>query len=179
MKRLSILSGLAMAACASAACAQAPAATPASACGSEPHRQFDFWLGEWSVHGGPSGDQLQGRNTIERSANGCWLTEHWRSAKGSDGVSLNAWDAQHGVWRQFWVGADGVVLRLEGGLQDGAMVMAGELPGTGGTIQKQKISWTPHTDGRVTQHWQISDDGGETWQTSFLGVYRREPVTGE
>ena len=36
------------------------------------------------------------------------------------------------VWRQFWVGADGVVLRLEGGLQDGAMVLTGELPAPAG-----------------------------------------------
>ena len=151
--------------------AQAP--TP-QACTAGEHRQFDFWLGRWTVHGGPDGKTLQGSSRIERSDNGCWITEHWHSARGSDGTSLNAWDAQYGVWRQFWTGADGVVLRLEGGLRDGAMDMRGELPKAGGGTQLQRIRWTPQADGSVTQQWETSDDAGRSWQVSFLGVYRRD-----
>jgi hypothetical protein len=29
----------------------------------------------------------------------------------------------------------------------------------------------------VHQHWQTSDDAGATWQTSFLGIYRRTAAT--
>jgi len=152
--------------------AQTP--TPPPACTSAEHRQFDFWLGHWSVPGGPDGSALQGTSRIERSDNGCWITERWHSARGSDGTSLNAWDAQYGVWRQFWTGADGVVLRLEGGLRDGAMEMQGELPKPGGGVQLQRIRWTPRGDGSVTQQWDTSDDDGRTWQVSFLGVYRRD-----
>ena len=152
--------------------AQAPAKPP-PACTAAEHRQFDFWLGHWSVHGGPDGKALQGSSRIERSDNGCWITEHWRSARGSDGTSLNAWDAQYGVWRQFWTGADGVVLRLEGGWRDGTMELHGELPKAGGGPQLQRIRWTPQADGSVIQQWDVSDDAGGTWQTSFRGVYRR------
>ena len=42
--------------------------------------------------------------------------------------------------------------------------------------QWQRIRWTPQDDGSVQQHWQTSDDAGETWQTSFLGIYRRKPA---
>ena len=151
--------------------------TPPPACTAPEHRQFDFWLGRWNVHGGPDGKILQGTSRIERSDNGCWITEHWHSARGSDGTSLNAWDAQYGVWRQFWTGADGVVLRLEGGLRDGAMEMRGELPKAGGGVQQQRIRWTPRSDGTVTQQWDTSDDNGTSWQVSFLGVYRRDTAT--
>lgn len=154
-----------------------PAAKPAPlVCSNAAHRQFDFWIGDWVVHGGPKGDRLQGHNRIERSGNGCWLSEHWRSASGNDGTSLNAWDAQHKVWRQFWVGADGVVLRLEGGLREGAMVMEGELPTASRGVQRQRISWTPRDDGSVTQRWETSDDAGASWQVAFLGVYRKQRV---
>ena len=68
--------------------------------------------------------------------------------------------------------ADGVVLRLEGGLLGGVMVMHGQLPKAGGGVQLQKITWTPRDDGGVTQQWDTSDDDGKTWQVSFLGVYR-------
>jgi hypothetical protein len=147
------------------------AAAPASACSAAEYRQFDFWLGDWVVQGGPKGDQLQGTSRIERSDNGCWLVEHWHSARGGDGTSLNAWDSQYKAWRQFWTGADGVVLRLEGGLQDGAMVMTGELPRAEGGVQLQKIRWTPGDDGSVEQRWETSDDAGASWQVAFLGRY--------
>jgi hypothetical protein len=150
----------------------APPAAPMRCDGAE-HRQFDFWLGQWDVYGGPQGDRMVGTNRIERSDNGCWLVEHWHGASGNDGTSTNAWDAQHRVWRQFWVGGDGVVLRLEGGREGAAMVMRGELPDANGGTQLQRISWTPQHDGSVIQHWETSDDAGATWQTSFRGVYRR------
>jgi hypothetical protein len=157
--------------------AQAPAApqpAPPPACTATAYHQFDYFLGHWNVTGGADGKTPQGTSWIEPSENGCWITEHWHGARGSDGTSLNAWDAVYGVWRQFWTGADGTVLRLQGGLHDGAMVMEGELPKRGGGIQRQKISWTPKPDGSVVQHWQTSDDEGRTWQTSFLGVYRHD-----
>lgn len=151
---------------------QVASTAPPPACASGEYRQFDFWLGDWIVCGGPNGDQLQGTSRIERSDNGCWLVEHWHGAGGSDGTSLNAWDAQYKVWRQFWTGADGVVLRLEGGLGDGAMVMTGELPGVHGGMQLQRITWTPAVEGSVLQRWETSDDAGTSWQVSFLGTYR-------
>jgi hypothetical protein len=168
LNRAALLVMLVLGAGNGAAMSQTPSPPP---CAGAEHRQFDFWLGEWEVRGGP-GDTLQGTSRIERSDNGCWITEHWHSARGNDGTSLNAWDAQYGVWRQFWTGADGVVLRLEGGLRDGAMELRGELPKAGGGVQLQRIRWTPRRDGSVTQHWETSDDDGSRWQTSFLGTYR-------
>lgn len=151
----------------------APPAAPMRCTGAE-HRQFDFWIGDWDVYGGPEGRQLVGSNRIERSENGCWLVEHWRGAGGNHGTSTNAWDAQYRVWRQFWVGGDGVVLRLEGGLVGKAMVLGGELPKAEGGAQRQRITWTPQDDGSVIQQWDTSDDEGRSWASSFIGVYRRK-----
>ena len=152
------------------------AATPPAPmrCTAPEHRQFDFWIGEWDVFAGPRGDRLVGSNRIERSENGCWLVENWRGASGNHGTSTNAWDAQYHVWRQFWVGGGGVVLRLEGGLHGKAMVMSGELPKSEGLAQRQRIRWTPQDDGSVLQQWDTSDDDGANWNTSFRGVYRRK-----
>lgn len=156
-------------------------ATPSALmrCTAPEHRQFDFWIGEWDVFGGPQGDRPVGSSRIERSENSCWLVEHWRGATGNHGTSTNAWDAQHKVWRQFWVGGDGVVLRLEGGLQGKAMVMSGELPKSKGGTQRQRISWAPQDDGSVIQQWDVSDDEGANWNSSFRGVYRRKAASPE
>lgn len=157
------------------ACADSSADPPqppaATACAGSAHRQFDFWLGTWDVTG-PKGGHL-GTNAITRSETGCWIVERWRGAGNVTGTSLNAWDASSARWRQFWVGSDGTVLRLEGGLRGEAMVMEGELPAPGGGRQRQRISWTPQRDGSVSQHWETSDDEGRSWATAFLGIYRR------
>lgn len=149
----------------------------ANACAAKEHAGFDFWIGNWTVYGGKGNDKVQGRNRIQRSASGCWLTEVWSSASGPsyDGTSLNAWDAQYKVWRQFWTGADGTVLRLSGGVVDGKMIMTGELPNGEHAVQQQRITWTPNPDRSVTQEWETSDDAGASWKMAFRGTYRRDP----
>lgn len=149
----------------------APAACPAPE-----SQQFDFWLGDWIVVGAPGTPKqglTLGHNRIAKVADGCGLSEHWRGAGGMQGHSLNAWDPAAKVWRQFWIGGDGVVLQLSGGLVEGRMQLEGTLPAAGGGLQRQRIGWTPNPDGSVTQRWETSDDAGASWQVAFLGVYRR------
>ena len=150
--------------------------TTHATCDAPENRHFDFWIGEWTVtmpDGLPNAGKLLGHSRIESIAGACGLLENWTGASGVQGKSLNGWDAPHKVWRQFWVGGDGTVLRLEGALQGKAMVLQGEMPTAKGGVQVQRVTWTPADDGSVTQHWQTSDDAGATWATSFLGVYRR------
>lgn len=145
------------------------AAVSQPACTAAEHRQFDFWLGEWdvSLEGAPG--KVIGHNTISRVSEGCALLEHWRNSTGKEGRSLNVYEADRRQWTQFWVGADGVVLRLSGTFHDDAMVLSGVLG-----QQLQRVTWTPGTDGSVSQHWQVSDDNGQNWTTSFHGIYRRK-----
>ena len=149
---------------------------PPPSCAAPEFRQFDFWIGEWDVYGTPTQDKIVGHNRIERVSSGCALAEHWINSTGQDGHSLNVYDAGSRTWTQFWIGSDGVVLRLSGGMQGDAMEMRGELPNSTGGSQQQRIRWTPRHDGSVEQRWETSDDEGKTWQVSFVGIYRRKPA---
>ncbi|NOT88086.1 MAG: DUF1579 family protein [Lysobacter sp.] len=150
-------------------------AAPPPACEAPEYRQFDFWLGAWEVDDGLQNGRVAGQNTITRVASGCALREHWVNAGGKDGHSLNAYDREAQRWTQFWIGSDGVVLRLSGGLRDdGAMAMEGTLPDGKGGAQRQRIVWTPNADGSVVQRWDTSDDDGGSWRNAFVGVYRRK-----
>lgn len=142
-----------------------------SACAAPEHRQFDFWVGSWTVTDS-TGERTLGRNEIRRVAGSCGLHEHWRSAQGGDGMSLNVWQPATGEWTQFWVGV-GVVLRITGGLDArGRMVMSGDRMTPRGTV-RDRITWAPLPSGAVRQSWDLSTDGGTTWQTLFVGIYRR------
>lgn len=143
---------------------------PPKPCATEQHRQFDFWLGEWDV---TQGDKPAGQNRIETAHGGCVLTENWTSASGNfSGRSLNLYDQANDRWHQTWVDTTGTLLQLDGGLEDGSMVLSGQRPGSDGGQVTHRITWTPNDDGSVRQHWETSADG-VTWVTAFDGLYAK------
>jgi len=148
--------------------AQAPAG-----CTAQEHRQFDFWVGEWTVTT-PQGD-LAGTNRIDRTLGGCVLQEHWTGSKGGHGTSFNLWTAADGKWHQVWVDDSGSMLVLSGSLDGARMVMTGThpTPGLSGGTTLERITWTPLPGGTVRQEWDASTDGGTTWSSQFDGVYTR------
>ncbi len=148
----------------------APAAPPRP-CLEALHRQFDFWIGTWDVTG-PAG-RFAGINRIERVDGGCALAESWSSAGGGyTGHSLNSVGSD-GRWRQTWVDSSGLRLELVGGLVGGKMVLEGETPGAepASPPVRNRITWSPESEGRVRQHWETSSDGGRSYATAFDGMY--------
>jgi hypothetical protein len=152
--------------------ANAPA-TPAP-CTRPEHRQFDFWVGEWDVAG--RNGSPAGTNRIRVVHGGCALQEEWRGAGGFTGTSINAFDASTGHWHQTWIGSDGVLLQLDGGLKEGSMELTGTTPGANGASTMHRIRWTPlgGQPARVRQLWESSTDSGRTWSVAFDGTYTRK-----
>ena len=150
--------------------AQAP-----PSCDAPEHRQFDFWIGNWSVTT-PQGD-LAGTNRIDRTLKGCVLVENWIGSKGGAGNSFNLWTAADGKWHQVWVDDSGNMLTLSGGLQGTSMVLTGThpTPGRPAVTTTERITWTPLDGGKVRQLWESSTDGGATWTSQFDGIYSRAP----
>jgi hypothetical protein len=154
--------------------AQSSAAGAQSPCSRPEHRQFDFWVGEWEVTT-PNGRQA-GTNRIRLVHSGCALQEEWTGARGSTGSSLNTFDATTGRWHQTWVGNDGLLLQLDGGMKDGSMELSGSTVGANGARTLHRIRWTPlgGQPARVRQLWESSTDGGRTWSVVFDGTYTRK-----
>jgi hypothetical protein len=133
-------------------------------------RQFDFWLGDWEVFT-PQGDRA-GHNRITLTDFGCVLQEEWTGRLGGTGRSLNFYDAGSGQWNQIWVDSSGNILRYEGGLRDGAMVMIG-VPSGRRPGQTLRTTWAALPDGQVRHASEVSSDGGRTWEPRFELLYRR------
>ena len=150
---------------------ESSAAPPPRGCTAPEHRQFDFWVGDWDVTN-PAGKAV-GRNRIEPILDGCALRETWTGAGGSNGTSYSAWDGQRRRWHQTWVDNGGLVLRLEGGLAGGRIVLSGETLDSSGTPVLNRITWQKTGPGAVRQLWEVSSDGGKTWPVAFDGRYRK------
>ena len=140
------------------------------ACSNSNYRAFDFWIGEWNVHGADG--KLAGTNSITREIGGCVLHERYVTDRGYTGESFNVYDAPRGVWHQTWVDSGGLLLVLEGGVQDGTMVLRGQTVGSDGKVTKHRITWAPNADGSVRQVWESTGPGGES-AVAFDGRYTR------
>ena len=75
-----------------------------------PHRQFDFWVGKWNVY---TGDDLVARNTIELKQNRNVLQENWVSVKENfTGTSFSFYNPKTKKWHQVWVDRNGSNTKL-------------------------------------------------------------------
>lgn len=140
-------------------------------CEDAAYGQFDFWLGEWTVHSAQG--KLAGHNHISKQMDGCVVKEKYRTAHGYYGESLNIYDRASEQWHQTWVDNSGLLLSLWGQFDGQAMVLSGTGKNQQGQVLIHRISWMAKDDGSVRQHWQTSIDKGQTWQTLFDGIYTK------
>lgn len=138
-------------------------------CSGSEYRQFDFWLGKWSVET-PDG-KTAGTNEITQILSGCALREEWTGVTGSRGTSYSMFDARSGLWHQTWVDNGGLLLVLDGKFEDGKMVLHGTKQSGDSLTVMHEISWEPIEGGRVVQRWTTSRDRGTTWQVVFESIY--------
>ncbi len=130
-------------------------------------KQFDFWVGKWDVYN--KDGRLIGKNVIESVQNGLVLVEHWTSAVGNTGRSMNYFEPVSRVWKQVWVDGD-YVLETSGKWEDGALRFRGEAKTRQGQVKQHRMVFTPDERGRVRQVIHSSDDG-EAWEEDFAGLY--------
>ncbi len=164
---LALLLSITMAAAASSPPTTAPTPAP---CAAPQYHQFDFWIGDWTVK---ENGKFAGTNEIDSIQRGCAIQEHWTDADGHIGTSFSIYYAPAAQWHQTWIDSGGSLLRMDGGMVNGSMVMQGTRVGKKYKQVIDKTTWTPLPDGRVHQFWQYSIDGGKTWQTAFDGYYTR------
>lgn len=169
MNRLSLL--LLAVGCAPAFAAPAP--PPNFGCPGAEYRQFDFWVGKWTVTT-TNGGNPAGSSEVTLLDQGCTILESWTGAQGGTGHSINVFDQADGKWHQTWVGSTGDQVHYVGVFKDGAMRLASDDISTP-QRQPAKLTMTfePRPDGTVRQSGTLSTDGGKTFQPSFDLIYTR------
>ncbi len=134
---------------------------------------FDFWVGEWDVHG--AGGTFAGSNVIQRAQRGCVLIENWSSASGGTGTSINYVDKITEEWVQIWNDTSGGQINIRGGLTNDGMLLVGTIHDVANsTTAPFRGLWTPLPDGRVRQFFEQSSDDGDSWTPWFEGFYTRK-----
>jgi hypothetical protein len=136
---------------------------PSTPCIAPGHRQFDFWLGSWSLSavGAPTGF-----NSIVADSSGCAISEHFRQ-EGYVGRSVTVLSSTDGKWHQTYMDVDGDRTIYTGGEQDGAMVLY--------EGASRRLNWRQLDDRRIRHFVEQSNDGGASWRVVYDGLYTRRP----
>jgi len=146
-------------------------AAPAKPCSAPQADQFDFWLGDWDLSWG---DGETGHNSIRRILGGCVIQERFEGSAQQPfhGTSVSVYDPQADLWRQTWVDDQGGYLDFTGGMQDGRMVLSRAATIKGKAVRQRMVFYNIAADS-LDWDWEVSRDGGETWDLRWRIHYRR------
>lgn len=139
------------------------------------NRQFDFWLGEWSVTT-TQGAIPAGDSKIELILEDCVVLENWKSMNNPyAGKSYNIYNQAAKRWEQYWVDNVGGNIFFYGELKDGVMeYWTDEIPQPDGTKLKRHLQFFPMGHDTVRQFSQGSTDDGKTWHIEYDFTYKQK-----
>lgn len=132
-------------------------------------RQFDFWIGEWTVSD-PKGN-FAGTSSVQLILGSCTVFENW-TGSGSSGKSFNIYDVKDKKWHQTWVDDRGRFSHYIGGITDGKMVIVAD-SSVNGKPSLARMTYSKLANGDVRQFGENSIDNGRTWTTTFDLIYTK------
>ena len=138
-------------------------------------RQFDFWIGEWSVVTA-KGEMPAGDSRIELSLGDCVIVENWTSKNSLyAGKSYNVYNTAEKRWEQFWVDNGAGMIHFFGSLKDGVMdFYTQDQTQPDGTSNQRHLRFFPLGPDKVRQYSQASTDHGKTWTDEYDFIYTRK-----
>ena len=152
-----------LAAAAAGAQTTTPDPAPGDLCRTPEYRQLDYTVGRCRVVA--DGGQLAGELRVEPILAGCVLRTHWRGAIAGSGEATTWYDRHTKRWHRVFVNDDGHSLRLSGRVEDGRLVLTGRNAFFDGRVGQHRMTWAPEPGGAIRQRWELSMDGGRTWET--------------
>lgn len=154
-------------------------------------RDFDFWIGEWTVNNrflGPDGtwhDRGEARATIVPILDGRGLVERWVGTTNGNktiGFSLRSWDPVDECWRILlnWPGGGQPSFSvMKGGFRHGRGEFFGGYTDAQGTRIQSRFTFSDAQPNSCRWDSATSRDGGETWRTSWIMEFTRVRAASE
>lgn len=147
-------------------------APPPAPCQGVEARQFDFWLGDWTVRWG---EDASGTNRVTSELGDCVIVENFNGLPGTPliGMSVSTYNRQIAQWQQTWVDNQGGYLDFTGGWQGDRMILQRQATREGVDFL-QRMVWYDIQEDQLQWHWERSDDDGATWQVLWHLQYERQ-----
>lgn len=148
------------------------AAGPGACAASTDSRQFDFWIGDWTI--AAPGGSSSSTSKVSLSLDQCLLMEKWDGGKGHSGENMFAYSADDKNWYGMFADNMGRAHVFTGGhVASGVAEFNGTNRGPHGEGVLDKVRVVRIAPNKVEQTWEKSTDNGATWTTVFRGEYTR------
>jgi hypothetical protein len=143
----------------------------ASLVAAQSERSLDFWVGDWDVY---QGDELVGRDKVEKVLGGSAIMEHWQGTDSPEdvGKSFFYWRADSKTWKQVWVVPKGAYKEKVAHVVPNGLRFVGKVYLPNGKSIADRTTLTKLPDGTVHQVIEQARDG-KTWKVGFDAIYRR------
>jgi hypothetical protein len=140
---------------------------------------FDFWVGEWTASWDEgNGIELLGTNTITKNLDNKIITEQFRIKKGKNagfkGTSISVFQPQTNTWKQAWADNQAGYYDFTGAFEGDKRMFQTASTSTNGDVIMQRMVFYDITRLSMTWDWELSKDGGESWQLSWRIFYKKK-----
>ncbi len=141
-------------------------------CSSGEYRQFDYWLGNWSVSNGGANT---GTSKVELSLDQCLIVESWAGARNHVGKKIFAYSPEDHRWYGMFADNEGRVhVFSEGKVMAGSAEFQGPSRGPNGETVLNRMKIVRTGADRVEETWEKSSDSGVSWKEVYRGEYSRK-----
>lgn len=160
-------------------------------CSEKEHRQFDFWLGDWSIKqkilkADGKWFEADAETSVKPALDGCALVENWsgevlffwegmKTPETIKGLSVRAYNAKTKKWTINWMDTRGLEFGAHaGGFTESKGEFFRTVKNPDGNEMKTRITFSDITKSSV--HWDlaVSSDSGETWRTLWIMAMTRK-----
>lgn len=137
-------------------------------------RHFDFWVGNWN---GTIAGGISAPNSITSFGIGGGIAI-LESFNGGSGTSISVYNTKEQKWYQTWFDTDQLLIEVTGEFQNGRMILVGqETRTTTGAKLIGRESWFNITDNRYDFTYEVSANGGQTFQPSLSARFVKNAAT--
>lgn len=139
---------------------------------------FDFWVGEWTASWDEgNGVEQFGTNTIEKQLDGKVLVENFRITSGKNagfkGTSISVFQPRANQWKQAWADNQGGYFNFSGAFEADRRIFQTEVFDRNGQKVQQRMIFYNIEEDSMTWDWEMSQDGGESWNLVWRIFYER------
>jgi hypothetical protein len=137
---------------------------------------FDFWVGNWNLTWkNPDGTLAKGTNRIEKILGGTVIQENFSDEQQSFlGTSISVYNPQQKKWHQAWADNQGGYFDLQGAVDGDKRIFQTQPREVNGAKVVQRMVYYDIKRDAFTWDWELSKDGGKTWQLQWQINYVRE-----
>ena len=139
---------------------------------------FNFWLGKWDATWDEGDGKMgSGTNEITKILDGTVLKEDFQITEGKNkgfkGTSISVYQPKFKRWKQAWADSQGGYFDFEGEFKGEKRIFKTEPIVRNGKQVVQRMVFKDIQKDSFIWDWEMSMDGGETWNLNWRINYKR------